>query len=73
MSFDDRARQRRAAVRSASAATPSPHVYEQPHARHSSQTTDGSFDDKSALPGFITKLFPSKKPERGGTLRTQGV
>ncbi|CAK7564639.1 MAG: hypothetical protein SEPTF4163_002535 [Sporothrix epigloea] len=73
MSYDGRARQRRAAVRSASAATPSPHVYERPRVRHSSQTTDGSFDDKSALPGFITKLFPSKKPERGASVLSFGV
>ncbi|CAK7270828.1 hypothetical protein SEPCBS119000_004284 [Sporothrix epigloea] len=73
MSLDRRARQKRAAMRSASATAATPYLYDQPRVRHSSQTTDGSFEDKSALPGFITKLFPSKKPERGGTLRTQGV
>ncbi|CAK7217349.1 hypothetical protein SEUCBS140593_003183 [Sporothrix eucalyptigena] len=61
-------------MRSASAAAPSEHIYNRARARRSSLTTDSSFDgsEKSMLPGFITKLFPSKKPERGGTLREHG-
>ena len=38
-----------------------------------SEDVSTSTEHKSLLPVFITKLFPSNKPERGGTLREHGV